>query len=55
MDVTVNTLDLNTGEGELSMSGTMTDIASAEAGNPTNVPFTATMSGYYQTGSTPSK
>lgn len=53
MDVTVNTLDLNTGEVEVSMSGTMLDIAAAEAGNPTTVPFTATMSGFYQTGSTP--
>lgn len=53
MDVTVNTLDLNTGEVEISMSGTMLDIAAAEAGNPTTVPFTATMSGFYQTGSTP--
>ncbi len=31
----------------------MLDIAAAEAGNPTTVPFTATMSGFYQTGSTP--
>lgn len=53
MDVTVNTLDLNTGEVEISMSGTMLDIAAAEAGNPTTVPFTASMSGFYQTGSTP--
>lgn len=35
------------------MSGTMLDIAAAEAGNPTTVPFTASMSGFYQTGSTP--
>lgn len=54
MDVNVTTLDLTTGAVEITMNGTMTDIASAEAGNPTNVPFTANMSGYYQTGSTPS-
>lgn len=53
MDVTVNTLDLTTGEVEVSMSGTMLDIAAAEAGNSTTVPFTANMSGFYQTGSTP--
>lgn len=35
------------------MSGTMLDIAAAEAGTPTTVPFTASMSGFYQTGSTP--
>ena len=55
MEVNVTTLDLNTSTVSLTASGTMLDIAGAEAGQPRLVPFTVTMQGSFQYPSTPQK
>ncbi len=50
---TVSELDLTAQTLNVTGSGTLLDIAAAEAGNPTSVPFTVSMSGAWQTAQTP--
>ena len=52
---TVSELDLTAQTLSVTGSGTFLDIAAAEAGNPTTVPFTVNMSGAWQTPQMPNK
>lgn len=52
---TVSELDLTAQTLTVTGNGTFLDIAAAEAGNPTTVPFTVSMSGAWQTAQIPQR